>query len=37
MKRARLSRSASKKNFRAHTTPRVRNLKSRNMRGGIRL
>lgn len=37
MKRGRISRKASKRNFRAHTTPRIKNLQSRNMRGGIRL
>lgn len=37
MKRGRISRGASKRNFRNHTAPRVKNLKSRNMRGGIRM
>lgn len=37
MKRSRISRRASKRNFRNHAIPRLKNLKSRNMRGGIRM
>ena len=37
MKRSRISRVASKRNFRNHAIPRPKNLKSRNMRGGIRM
>ena len=37
MKRSRISRGASKRNFRNHAMPRLKNLKSRNMRGGIRM
>ena len=37
MKRSRISRGASMRNFRNHAIPRLKNLKSRNMRGGIRM
>ena len=37
MKRRRISRGKSMRNFRNHTIPRASNLKARNMRGGIRL
>ena len=37
MKRSRISRVASRRNFRNHAVPRLKNLKSRNMRGGIRM
>jgi hypothetical protein len=37
MRRSRISRGSSRRNFRNHTFPRLKNLKSRNMRGGIRM
>ena len=37
MKRRKISRGASRRNFRNHAVPRLKNLKSRNMRGGIRM
>jgi hypothetical protein len=37
MRRSKISRGASRRNFRNHAVPRLKNLKSRNMRGGIRM
>lgn len=37
MRRSRISRSKSKRNFRNHTAPRLINIKQKSFRGGIRL